>query len=306
MSKQITSFKQHIDNAQEKITAGHINHIQQTINNAEKEHLKLADEQFRSFAFFSLESSLFANSMFLDDLKTPYKVLFAQSSNIAYDQEQTCIKVADNGNVMSGEMVTVKLSSQYPTVINEFSLVVDHHIPKGAVIRYYVSTDGGKSYFPIKPNVSEPTVLNNKGNDIFLKVQLFKNKDYESPRLFGWCLLYRDPIVEKMFSLGHIELSKLDQTVVGETILFRNKKNEDRLEVIVTPSGLTELYYDSEDEKGEKRLSHILERNEDKIIKQTMNYGDYEDSTGHTEEVLISITTSLEKVEESETEGDGK
>lgn len=299
--KQVTPFKHHIDNAKEVVSASHMNKVQEAINNVEQEQIVIADRQFRQQAFFALETSVYANSMFLDDLQNPYKIFMAQSTNIVFDSAESCIKLANNGTINNGEMMTVKLSSQYPTAISEFGLVVDEYIPKGAALKYYISADG-KSYFPIKPNISEPLKLVNAGNEIFLKVQFIKNRNYESPKLFGWCILYRDPVVDRMHSLGHIELSKLDGTVIGETMLFRNNKADDRLEVIVTPSGLTELYYDSTDENGEPRLSHILERNEDKIIKQTMNYGPYTNAEGVDEDVLLSITTSLEKVEDAETE----
>lgn len=297
MPKQITPFQSHVDNSKEIISAAHINKIQEAINANEKEQIIIADKQFRQHAFFSLESSMFANSMFLDELTNPYKVFFAQSKNVIFDTEESCIKLASNGNITTGEMITIKMSSQYPTAIGEFALIVDDYIPKGAAVRYFISPDG-KSYYPIKPNISEATVIKQTGNEIHLKVQFIKNKNYETPKLFGWCILYRDPVVDQLYSLGQIELSKLDSTVIGETLLIRNREKNDRLEVVVTPSGMTELYYDSLDANGEPRLSHILERNEDKVIKQTMNYGPYINEYDEEEDVLLSISTSLEKVEE--------
>lgn len=301
--KQITPFKPHINNGGEIVSAEHINSIHKAINQVEKEQLVIADRQFKQQAFFALECSTYANSLFLDDLENPYKIFMAQSKDIMYDSQETCVKIVDNGNVMFGEMLTVKNSSQYPTAINEFGIVVDDYVPKGAAIKYFISPDG-RSYFPIKPNVGEPLKLKTFGNEIFLKVQFLKNKNYESPKLYGWGILYRDPIVDKMHSIGHVELSKLDGTIVGDTILFRNNQAEDRLEVIVTPTGVTELYYESTDENGDARLSHILERNEDKIVKQTMNYGLYSNSENVDEDVLLSITTSLEAVEDIKAEED--
>lgn len=303
MDKHITPFKAHIDNIKEVVSAKDINKIQEVINDVQRQHIQLADGQFRHQAFLALESSNFANSMFLDELETPYKVLLAKSSNVVFDKEESCVKVIQSGNIREGEMLTVKMSSQYPTVINEFSLLVDHHIPRGAAIRYFISNDG-TSFYPIKPNVSEATVLKYKNNEIFLKAQLIKNKDFESPKIYGFCILYRDPVVDKMYGLDDIDLSRLDSTIVGETILFRDNENGDRLKIIIDPSSMTELHYDSVDSNGEERVSHIITRTEDRITKDLMNYGPYINSEGIEEDVLISITTSLEHPEDVGKMGD--
>lgn len=292
MKKDITKFINHIDNSNEIISAKHVNELATAINQSEKRDIELADEQFRSHVFFSLESSLFANSMFMDDLKTPYKIFKAQCTNLKYIQDESCIQVED-GSERQATFTTVKMSSQYITRIGEFAIVTDEYVPKGASIKYYISADG-YSFFPIKPNISEETVLKVSGNNIFLRAVLNKNANYESPKLYGWAILYRDPIVDKTHGLANIDLSRLENTIVGETMLFRDPENGDRLQVVITPDSMTELHYDSYDEDGEYRLSHILERIDDRIIKQNMNYGPYKNSEGAIEDVLLGITASLE------------
>lgn len=290
MSKSITNFPYHLDNTTEKISAQDINSLASAINNTEQNVLDIIDETFEQKAFFVLQNNSGINSMFMDGLETPYKIFMAHSEGIKHDTKESCITLNENGNIKDGVFETTKLSSQYTTTICKFLLMVDEEIPKGCRINYFVSSDG-MSFYPIKANTGVVVEIPTSGNTIHLKAQLYKNKNYQSPKIFGWALLYNDPVVEKLSSLKTIDFTLLDTMVMGDTILVRDKEKQDKIVAIIGPDDLTELYYD---EEHEMRLFKVTEREDDKIISEVLNYGEYENSLGVKNTVLLGTTRLLE------------
>lgn len=290
MSKTITNFPYHINNATEKISAQDINEIAGAINNSEKNILDVLGTTFEQKAFFTLQNNNDINSMFMDDLKTPYKVFMANSTSIQHNASESSITLINSGAVKEGVFQTTKLVSKYTTSISKFVLLVDEEIPKGCRINYFVSSDG-MSFYPIKANTGVVTEVPTTGNAMFVKAQLYKNKNFESPKLFGWALLYNDPVVDKLGSLKSVDFSQIESTVMGDTVLVRDKKRQDKIVAIIGPDDLTELSYD---EEHEMRLSKVTQRDDDQIIAEVLNYGPYEDSHGATNTVLLGTTRLLE------------
>lgn len=287
--RKISKFDYHINNANEAIQAEDINILGKAVNNVEKNIIEISDNEFRDKALFALEHNLYANSLFVDDLKTPYKIFQAKSDNILYDEKLSCIYVGNAKN--EGVVQSTFFVPDDNCPIDEVTLIADEFIPKGARIEYFISIDG-TSFFPVKNGQSELVKLPSKGTGVFMKARLIKNARGETPKIFGWAALYRDTIIEKLFGLDNIDLSRYDAQQVGDTTLIRDRKQDDKLVLIIDPTGATQLVFD---EKLD-RLDYIVETEFDKTIQEKMNYGQYYNSKGQYEEVLLGTTrTAIEE-----------
>lgn len=272
--KNVSKVELHQNDAKELYSAKHINNTNLNVESVQKDVLTLFDDNFKTDCFFALDNNPNINSLFIDMLDTPYHVFKTKSLNIRYDNTEKCITLEKESSIMEGIFQTTKYSSQYSKLIGKFILLVNDHIPKGCRINYFVSANG-KDFYPIPIGGSIPTKLPNPGNDIYLRAQLFKNKNYESPRIFSWCLLYYDGVVDNLSTIA-ISIPK-DTT----TYLIRDNTKEDKLVKVLSEDDEVNLIYDEEKDRLEKiiSVSDIT----------TLNYGMYLNSKGTEEEVLLSI-----------------
>ena len=284
MERKITNFPYHINNSVEKINADDINKIESTINNVEKNIISLHEDDFKSKALFTLEHNVNVNAMVLDDFKVPNKIFFSSCKNIDYNQEESCVTLFSSSKITEGVFQTIKISTEHGAYGMNFILLVDEYVPLGSAIYYYLSLDG-ISFFPIKVNQGESTVIKATGNEIYIKAVIYKNKLFESPKLYGWALLYKDTIIDTMYSLSYENTPGDEVEVLGETILIRDKNKEDRVVAVISPDSYTQLFF-GKDKHEKYRLSHVATSNKDKTITETLKYGDYQNSNGEIEEVL--------------------
>jgi hypothetical protein len=289
MDRHYSTFTHHVDNAKESITAEHLNVLGKAINDVEKNIVEISEESFVDKALFVLENNKYVNAMFVDEMENAYKIFKAKSTNIVYDNNECSVRVEDSASIKEGVVQSVYFTPQNAAPITKVILMADDYVPKGAKIEYFISTNGS-SFFPIKPNQSEPIDLVNNGQGIFMKAKLTKNKAMESPKIFGWATFYKDTIIEKMYGITNVDLSRYDNNTetTGDTIITRDPLKGDKVVSVIDPESSTELYYD---DKG--RLDYIIERIGDRVIKEKMNYGQYYNSNGQYDDVLLSTTKSL-------------
>lgn len=260
----------------DRVSAKDINNANLNIESVQRDVLSLYDDSFRDNCFFVLDNNPNINSLFIDMLDTPYHIFKSQSLNIKFDNEEKCVTLEPNSSIMSGIFQTTKYESKYSKLIGDFILFVNDVIPKGCRINYFVSSNG-KDFYPIPVGGSIPTRLQFKGNNIYLKAQLFKNAKFESPKIFSWCLLYYDGVIDNL-SVINVTVPK-DST----TYLFRDNTKQDKLVRVLSEDDEVNLIYDEEKD----RLDKIITVNE---VTQ-LNYGTYLNSNGVEEEVLLSIHT---------------
>lgn len=298
MDRHYSTFTHHVDNAKEIISANHVNNLGKAINNVEQNIVAISDRNFVDDALFILEHNKYVNAMFVDDMANSYKIFKSKSSNIIYDTKECSVRVEDSASYVEGVVQSIYFTPENAAPITKVILLTYDFIPKGAKIEYFISTNG-ISFFPIKPNLSEPIELQDNGQGIFLKAKLTKNRALESPKLFGWGVLYLDTVIEKMYGITNVDLSRSDEDTetTGDTVITRDPKNGDRVIGIIDPDNSTELYYTSDG-----KLDYVIERVGDRVLKETMNYGEYFNSNGTYETVLLSTTKAL--ISEKSAEGE--
>lgn len=310
MKRDITQFKTHVDNVNETISAKDVNAVNRSVNQLERNMISTASDTFVNKAFYALENNIFVNSMFLDEFKTPQLIFKTQSKNIIVSPEEQSVSVITDSKTKEGMVQSIYFQPKHPVAIDKVILLVDEYLPQGSKIEYFVATDLS-GFYPIKHNSSTITELDMAGEGVFIRARLIKNKYNESPKIFGWAILYKDTMLDKLHGLGNIDLTRDYSTnTVGDTILVRDRGQGDKLIGVIEPGSSTELYYDDKD-----RLAYTIERIGDKTTKETLNYGMYLNSQNTYEETLLGTTKELimepvvdgdipEYVEDLEMDGD--
>lgn len=106
-------------------------------------------------------------------------------------------------------MISVVRYSPYgsDSEMNDFFLVTNEYIPKGAELNYYLETSSGERW-PIKQNQTKlPLRLTeNITNGFKLVVEFKPNAQHESPLLNGYAVMYWDSKTEEHNGLVNPDL----------------------------------------------------------------------------------------------------
>jgi hypothetical protein len=283
--KGVNRFKIHINNASQTIDARDVNKLSLALNAAEANVLDLSSESFKTKAFFALENNAEINAMFMDDFENSNFINHFQSIGIQYETEDRQIVVDSKPEFTEGKLISTKYMSQVKGTVQKVILLVDDYIPGGAAINYYVSTNDD-DFIPIKKNQSTVMAIK-EGPYGIMRADMRKNAAGESPRIYGWTLLYWDKVIAMLFSLKRIDLTgpQLDAEVVGTTVLIRDPLQKDKLVAVVEETMITELFYD---EQG--RLSDVKETGNGGVFEEELHYGKYIYYDGRENEVLMGTT----------------
>ena len=287
-NRTFTKFQRHIDNANETISASDINKVQKSVNTNEDDIAALKNERFMDKVLFSFDNNLYVNSLFSDDYGDLRNVDIDRCKNIEHNTSEMYIAVSD-GEV-EAEVYTSKIRSTLGDTItlNDFFLVTDEYCPHGTKIVHYLITDHGEVY-PIEANGTKtPCSIHGGVTGAVLKSVLIKNVQGETPKLYGVAVSFFDEGVEAQYGLLHPDISRFEQSTFGTTTLIRDKAQEDKLVKVIEPNATTNLTYQSD---GRLKVVEMLSSQDDIRVQDELNYGDYENSKGEVEDLLLSITT---------------
>lgn len=283
INKQISKFKSQINQAS-TVNAEDINKISLAVENAQKVLIDLSDESFKNKVFFALENNIDINSAFIDDFSDSNYINVFKSKAYTYNFQEKSISAVNE----TAQVYSIKYMSKLKGTIQNVILLVDDYIPNGASINYFISIDDN-NYYPIKKNKEVPTDIK-EGAVCVIKAVLNKNAFGQTPKIYGWAVLYYDKVVRLLYSIKNIGLSDNDNfeaQVLGDTILIRDPQKDDKLVAVSQGEGIShvKLTY-REDGKLDTVETNVL----NDIIEEKLNYGEYSKSDGTIEEVLLSTT----------------
>lgn len=283
INKQISKFKSQINQAS-TVNAEDINKISLAVENAQKVLIDLSDESFKNKVFFALENNIDINSAFIDDFSDSNYINVFKSKAYTYNSQEKSISAVNE----TAQVYSIKYMSKLKGTIQNVILLVDDYIPNGASINYFISIDDN-NYYPIKKNKEVPTDIK-EGAVCVIKAVLNKNAFGQTPKIYGWAVLYYDKVVRLLYSIKNIGLSDNDNfeaQVLGDTILIRDPQKDDKLVAVSQGEGIShvKLTY-REDGKLDTVETNVL----NDIIEEKLNYGEYSKSDGTIEEVLLSTT----------------
>lgn len=283
INKQISKFKSQINQAS-TVNAEDINKISLAVENAQKVLIDLSDESFKNKVFFALENNIDINSAFIDDFSDSNYINVFKSKAYTYNSQEKSISAVNE----TAQVYSIKYMSKLKGTIQNVILLVDDYIPNGASINYFISIDDN-NYYPIKKNKEVPTDIK-EGAVCVIKAVLNKNAFGQTPKIYGWAVLYYDKVVRLLYSIKNIGLSDNDNfeaQVLGDTILIRDPQKDDKLVAVSQGEGIShvKLTY-REDGKLDTVETNVL----NDIIEEKLNYGQYSKNDGTIEEVLLSTT----------------
>lgn len=263
-----------------------------------KDLTTIGDAVFFEKVAFTFNNNRYVNTFFINEIKDKEYSNLTLSNNIKYDLLESSITLIDpllDGIYISTEVTTDR---NYKSDLNNFFLVIDEEVPPGCDILYYIITDEDKA-FPIKPNSTTPLRLTNPISKFRFKAAIQANgTDY--PKIRSYAILYHDQFVEDSYGLINPDLSDRDDEGLDDLVtLVRDPANEDKLAEVVARVSTVKLTYDKD---NDNRLSKVEEfRNLDgkKLSENGLIYGDYLNSEGITENVLLQVSskTSFKKDE---------
>jgi len=287
--KEISRFKIHINNASQTVNAEDLNKLGLAVNAAESNLIDLSSESFKNKAFFALENNQEVNSLFLDDFESSNYINHFLSENLYYNTDSRYISIDPKPQFNAAKALSVKYISQVKGTVQRVILLVDDYVPKGAIINYYVATNDD-DFMPIRKNQSVVSEII-EGPCAILRADMRKNAAGESPRIYGWALLYWDRVIAMLYSLKGIDVTgpQLDIEFLGTTVLIRDPLQKDRLIAVVEEGGLTELTYEPNG-----RLATVREQTMGGVFSDELVYGPYTYYDGRTGEVLSSINRTRE------------
>lgn len=285
---QYTKFTRHVDNAKETISANDLNTIQKSVNVSESGIIALNDNAFLNRTLFSFNHNVYGNTIFVDVLDTSEYIDLPLSSNITYQNREGNLKVGDITD--RGYFITNIIKSSNDLELTNFILLTEEYIPLGGDIQYYI-TVGEDKYHPIKSNdVSKPykiTPPHVGTSNVRIKVEMRKNSKGETPIISAWALMYFDPELERTYGLTNPDLDIFEGDL-GNIVLLRDRLHEDRLIRVLEPNMVTELFYN---DNGELDKVETLEGS--KRLVETMIYGNYLNSKGAIERVLLQVNRKM-------------
>jgi hypothetical protein len=250
--RNFSKFSKHIDNILENIKGKHINDIQDSVNDLEKDNIELHSRVFLDEAQFVLDNNPYVNIMHYIDLSDSDQIFRAESSNWEISSKEKCAKIRNNE--MLGIIHTIALDDGLGNV-NNVILKVDEEVNRGQSIKYYISNDM-QNYHPIIPGASTPFEFESYEQYLYLKVELIANTKRESPNLYAVALLCHDNsgigglVIEEPGEGGETEppvIPDCCKEYIGDLILTYHEDSDELIKIErADGTQITDLFYDED------------------------------------------------------------
>lgn len=264
-----------------------------------KDIVQMGDAVFFENVAFVFNNNRYVNTFFINEIKDKEFSNITDSDNVKFDLLESSITLVDplsDGTYYSTEIMTDK---NYKSDLNNFFIVVDEDVPPGCDILYYIITHDNKA-FPIKPNATTPLKMKMPTTSFKLKAELITNgNDY--PKIRSYAILYHDQFIEDSYGLINPDLSDKDDKGFDDLItLVRDPNNEDKLKEVVATVSTVKLTYDKDNDNRLCKVEEFRNLDDKKLSENRLIYGDYLNSEGITENVLLQVSskTQFKKDEE--------
>ena len=207
--RQYTQYKRHVNDSGERIDAKTVNTIQENINVTQIDSNDIKDKTFEERVYTILENNLYCNSCTIDYFRNGEKINDNESNNINLDINKRQVQIKDASRPATFISQTIQSPHGSDIELNDFFLVVNHEIPVGSSIKYYIETYTGERW-PLKANeVKLPLHLSkNITNGFTFIAEFTPNQLGETPVINGYSVLYWDAQVEANYGLTNPDLMR--------------------------------------------------------------------------------------------------
>lgn len=193
MTQTYTPFTPHSDTVQELIEAGHLNELQEALNETQLSVNEHGEQLFLAYLFHQFDHQDQFNAIhhgffgrhYLDEIRC---------SNLLLDEERRGIKVDDP--LFQGVLTTKPIQSHLSeSIMKKIILVTSFFVKEGMSVQWSILLGEEETLHPIEPyHASSLTLLPSElETDQFrLRVVMKANELGESPILYQWACFYED------------------------------------------------------------------------------------------------------------------
>ncbi|WP_422661823.1 fibronectin type III domain-containing protein (plasmid) [Paenibacillus sp. EC2-1] len=208
------------DNANEVISADHINSLQSASETTQKAIYQAQDRDFMDKALFILEHHRSLNALWVDVFMDLDNVDLIKSTELVYSEAEQAIVFPDASEAVDGWLYSKTYSNPNGSNMKKVMVVASTKQPKDTEIIIEISNNG-TDFYDIALSDSKLFEIPTDGQKLKLRARFVRTNTDVSPRLDAWCILFRDP------SLDIIEMPDGSKIVIGDP------DNEDEYEGLV-------------------------------------------------------------------------
>ena len=208
-TRRYTKYKRHVNDSTERIDAKDVNQIQENINEHQEDVNIVKDEAFIERVYTIFDNNLFANAMFLDTYENGQYIDKVQSSNYLLDPKLNNVSLSKDADAATVSSIRIHSVHGETIELNDFFLITNEYIPKGASIKYFLKLSTGERY-PISANaLKTPLHLSqNLKYGFSIVAEITANALKEVPIINAYAVLYWDAQVEKDYGITNPDLQR--------------------------------------------------------------------------------------------------
>lgn len=181
-------FIAHQDNVNEIIEASDINLIQSTLESTQTSLFNSSDQTFYEKSLFILDNHTILNSLYIDIFESISKVDVIKSTNLNFSEPERAITISDSN--VETIIYTKFFQNQSGGNIKDIMITAQIYKPSACVIEFEISNNQ-INYYSV--DLEELFTIPTSGSGFTVRVRMTKTYGGESPVLYGFSVLYKDP-----------------------------------------------------------------------------------------------------------------
>lgn len=179
------------DDANQVISADHVNLLQDTSERTQQGLFKAQDRDFLDKALFVLEHHSSVNGMWLDMFEDTNKIDLPRTSNLVFSQVEQGIIFPDNKEVSEGYLYSKPYVNENQTNMKKIMVIANGWVPNLSSITIEVSNNN-VDWFEVPLSESELFEIPTNGHKLYLRARFLRANTQVSPRLDAWAIYYYD------------------------------------------------------------------------------------------------------------------
>ena len=210
-NRRYTKYKRHVDESKERISAEHINTIQNDVNDNQIELNRVKDTAFTERIYTIFENNKYTNAMFLDEIKSGEYINMYESTqpNLKVDYEKSQIYIHEGYDMASMTSTVIYSVKGEDVEMNDFFLISAEEVPVGASVKWYLESFNGERWPILQNRLKLPMHLSDNLVYGFKVIcEMHANALKESPKVNGYAVLYWDAAVEKDLGMTNPDLAR--------------------------------------------------------------------------------------------------
>lgn len=182
-----------VDDANEVISAEHINALQDTSERTQQGIFKSQDRDFLDKALFLLEHNRNVNGLWIDLLEDISKINLTRTVNLTFSEVESGIVFPDDSDgVNEGYLYARSYNNPNNSTMNKVMVIVSAYVPEGTSLTVEVSNNEA-DWVEVSAVNGELTELPTEGSSLYLRARFARAEGVTaSPRLDAWAMLYYD------------------------------------------------------------------------------------------------------------------